>query len=166
MIHDKKIFIMIKKKYFKNSNLWTSDNRDNTFTNPVIYGDYSDPDVIRVDDDFYLVSSSFNCVPGLQILHSNDLVNWSIKGKVFTKQLPYNAFDKPQHGCGAWAPSIRHHNGEFYVYYGDPDFGIYMSKTKDPFEEWDIPILIKEAKGWIDPCPFWDSDGNAYIVHA
>lgn len=150
----------------KKSNLWMSYNRDGTYTNPIIYSDYSDPDVIRVNDDFYLVSSSFNCVPGPQLLHSNDLINWTIKGKVFTSQQPCNVYDKPKHGCGVWAPSIRYHNDEFYIYYGDPDFGIYMTKTKDPFGEWDTPILIKEAKGWIDPCPFWDSNGSAYIVHA
>ncbi|MBN2545765.1 MAG: glycoside hydrolase 43 family protein [Spirochaetes bacterium] len=143
-----------------------SDNNDGTYKNPVIFGDYSDPDAIRVKDDFYLVSSSFNCIPGLQILHSKDLVNWTIKGKIIDKLPPYDVYAKPRHGCGVWAPSIRYNNGEFYVYFADPDYGIYMSKTDDPFGNWEPLILVKEAKGRIDPCPIWDDDGSVYLVHA
>jgi beta-xylosidase len=148
------------------SKVWVPDNGDGTYKNPIIYADYSDPDVIRVGDDFYLTSSSFNCVPGLPVLHSNDLVNWKIIGSVFNKQIPIDVFNKPQHGNGAWAPSIRYHNNEFYIYYGDPDFGIYMTKAKNPAGPWDAPILVKEAKGWIDPCPFWDNEGGVFLVHA
>ena len=111
--------------------VWVPDNGDGTYKNPVIFADYSDPDVIRVGDDFYLVSSSFNCSPGLPVLHSKDLVNWTIIGHVFQKH-PSEIFNSPQHGNGVWAPSIRYHNGEFYVYYGDPDLGIFMAKTKNP----------------------------------
>ena len=145
---------------------WTPDNGDGTYTNPIIHADYSDPDVVRVGDDFYMTASSFNCIPGLPILHSKDLVSWRIVNHVFREQEPRDLFNIPQYGGGVWAPSIRFHNGEFYIYYGDPDFGIYMTKTKDPSNEWSKPLLIKGAKGWIDPCPFWDTDGNAYLVHA
>jgi beta-xylosidase len=148
------------------STVWKADNGDGTYRNPVLYADYSDPDVIRAGDDFYLVSSSFNCVPGLPVLHSRDLVNWRIVNHVFTRQLPDSVFKTPQHGKGVWAPSIRFHDGEFYVYYGDPDFGIYMSKTANPLGRWSTPYLVAPAKGWIDPCPFWDDDGKAYLVHA
>jgi len=144
---------------------WVPDNGDGTYKNPVICADYSDPDVVRVGDDFYLVSSSFNCVPGLPILHSKDLVNWTIIGHVFGK-FPYGDFDAPQHGNGVWAPSIRYHQGEFYVYYGDPDYGIFMGKAKNPAGPWGALVRVQESKGWIDPCPFWDDDGNAYLVHA
>ncbi len=144
---------------------WVSDNGDGTYKNPVIYADYSDPDVVRVGDDFYLVSSSFNCVPGLPILRSKDLVNWTIIGHVFNR-FPYGQFDVPQHGNGVWAPSIRYHRGEFYVYYGDPDYGIFMAKTRNPAGLWGPLVRVQESKGWIDPCPFWDDDGNAYLVHA
>jgi len=150
----------------KPNNIWISDNQDGTYKNPIIFGDYSDPDVIRVKDDFYLVSSSFNCIPGLQILHSKDLVNWTIRGRVFTKQPPYDVYSTPKHGCGAWAPSIRQNNGEFYIYYADPDYGIYMSKAKDPFGEWEPLIHVIESKGIIDPCPLWDDDGNVFLIHA
>ncbi len=148
------------------SKVWVADNGDGTYKNPIINADYSDPDAIRVGTDFYMTASSFNAVPGLPILHSKDLVNWSIINHVFREQMPLDVFAKPQHGNGVWAPSIRFHAGEFYIFYPDPDFGIYMSKAKDPAGEWSKPVLIKEGKGWIDPCPLWDDDGKAYLVHA
>ena len=145
--------------------VWAADNGDGTYKNPIIYSDYSDPDIIRVGDDYFLTSSSFVNTPGLPILHSKDLVNWKIVNYVFNN-IPYGKFEKPQHGNGVWAPSIRYHNGEFYIYYGDPDYGIFMSKTKDPFGKWEPLTLVRQASGWIDPCPLWDDDGNAYLVHA
>lgn len=148
------------------SKVWVADNGDGTYKNPIIHADYSDPDAIRVGDDFWMTASSFNAVPGLPILHSKDLVNWTIVNHAFREQHPKEVFDKPQHGNGVWAPSIRFHKGEYYIYYGDPDFGIYMTKTRDPRGEWSKPLLVKEAKGWIDPSPLWDDDGNAYLVHA
>ena len=113
------------------SRVWVADNGDGTYKNPIIHADYSDPDVVRVGADYYMTASSFNAVPGLPILHSNDLVNWTIVGHVFREQEPKEFFAKPQHGNGVWAPSIRYHDGEFYIYYGDPDFGVYMTKAKD-----------------------------------
>ena len=148
------------------SKVWVSDNGDGTFKNPIIHSDYSDPDVIRVGDDYYLVASSFNYVPGIPILHSKDLVNWTIIGNVFTQQPPYDRFDTVQNGGGVWAPSIRFHNKAFYIYYPDPDLGIYMIKATNPAGPWSLPLLIKKAKGWIDPCPFWDEDGKAYLINA
>ncbi|MEO6655075.1 MAG: glycoside hydrolase 43 family protein [Pyrinomonadaceae bacterium] len=148
------------------SKVWVADNGDGTYKNPIINADYSDPDAIRVGDDFYMTSSSFNAVPGLQILHSKDLVNWRIIGSVLREQEPKEIFAKPQHGGGVWAPAIRFHAGEFYIYYPDPDYGIYMTKTKDPAGEWSNPVMVEEGKGWIDPCPLWDDDGKAYLVHA
>ncbi|RPI06092.1 MAG: glycoside hydrolase, partial [Ignavibacteriae bacterium] len=96
---------------------WVADCGDGTYINPVIFADYSDPDVIRVEDDFYMVSSSFNCTPVIPVLHSKDLVNWTIIGHV-SENLPSPVFGVPQHGKGCWAPSIRFHDGEFYVFYG------------------------------------------------
>jgi beta-xylosidase len=149
-----------------NKPVWVPDNGDGTYTNPIVHADYSDPDVIRVGDDFYLTASSFNCAPGLPLLHSKDLVNWRIIGYVFQEQVPGDVFAKPQHGNGVWAPAIRYHNGSFYIFYPDPDYGIYMVKARHPAGPWTAPLLIKQAKGWIDPCPFWDNDGDAYLVHA
>ncbi len=136
-----------------------------TYKNPIIHADYSDPDVIRIGNDFYLTASSFNCVPALPILHSQDLVNWEIINHAIDI-FPDKDFDIPQHGNGVWAPALRYHKGEFWIFYGDPDRGIVMVKTRDIYGKWDPPVLIKQAKGWIDPCPIWDDDGNAYLVHA
>ena len=148
------------------SKVWIADNGDGTYKNPILHADYSDPDAVRVGDDFYMTASSFNAAPGLPILHSKDLINWRLVNYVFIKQPPFNVFDKPQHGGGVWAPAIRFHNNEFYIYYPDPDYGIYVTKAENPAGVWSEPVLIKEAKGWIDPCPLWDDDGNAYLVSA
>ncbi|WP_302544743.1 glycoside hydrolase 43 family protein [Coprobacter fastidiosus] len=147
------------------SQVWVSDLGNGKYKNPVLDADYSDPDVCRVGDDYYMTSSSFACIPALQILHSKDMVNWRIIGTAIERLLPEERFSQMQHGNGVWAPSIRYHQGEFYIYYGDPDTGIYMVKSKDPAGKWDNPVLVKAAKGIIDTCPLWDEDGNAYIVH-
>ncbi|HEX8557072.1 MAG TPA: glycoside hydrolase 43 family protein [Pyrinomonadaceae bacterium] len=146
------------------SKVWVADNGDGSYKNPVIHADFSDPDAVRVGDDFYMTASSFNAAPGLPVLHSKDLVNWSVIGYALNRQPPYEVFDRPQHGAGVWAPAIRHHNGEFYIYYPDPDRGVYLVKAKDAAGPWSAPLLVKEAKGWIDPCPLWDEDGRAYLV--
>lgn len=150
------------------SKVWVADNGDGTYKNPILHADYSDPDVVGVGDDFYMTASSFNAAPGLPILHSKDLVNWRLINYVFTRQKPFDVFDKPQHGGGVWAPAIRFHDGEYYIFYPDPDSGIYMTKTKNPALRWSEPVLIKAGKGFIDPCPLWDDDGGgqAYLVSA
>ncbi|WP_088653184.1 glycoside hydrolase family 43 protein [Geofilum rhodophaeum] len=148
------------------SEVWVSDQGDGTYVNPILYADYSDPDVVRVGDDFYMTASSFNVSPGLPILHSKDLVNWALIGHALPRQYPLEHYAKAQHGNGVWAPSFRYHKGEFYIYYGDPDFGIYMLKASDPRGPWSKPHLVKEGKGLIDPSPLWDEDGRAYLVHA
>jgi beta-xylosidase len=148
------------------SKVWVADSGDGNYKNPVLHADYSDPDVIRVGDDYYLTASSFNAVPGLPILQSKDLVNWKIISHVFTRQQPVEIYNKPQHGNGVWAPSIRYHEGEFYIYYSDPDYGIYLVKARDPLGPWSEPLLVKQAKGWIDPCPLWAADGNSYLINA
>lgn len=148
------------------SKVWVPDNGNGTYKNPVLNADYSDPDAIRVGNDYYLVSSSFADMPGLPILHSKDLVNWKIIGHALKRQPLFDHFAVPRHGDGVWAPSLRYHNGEFYLYYPDPDFGIYLIKTKDPAGTWSDPVLVQGGKGLIDPCPYWDEKGQAYLVHA
>ena len=147
------------------SNVWVSDLGNGTYKNPVLYADYSDPDAIRVGDDFFMTASSFNEAPGLPILHSTDMINWKLVNHALPDVFPIKHFNTPKRGDGVWAPSIRFHNNEYYIYWGDPDFGIYMVKTKNPFGKWEDPVLVEEGKGIIDTCPFWDEDGNAYIVH-
>jgi beta-xylosidase len=147
------------------SKVWVPDLGNGNYKNPVLYADYSDPDVCRVGSDYYLVASSFACIPGLPILHSNDLVNWTIIGYAIRQMIPEERFSNMQHGNGVWAPSIRYHNKEFYIYFGDPDVGIYMTKASDPSGIWSPLTLVKAGKGLIDSCPLWDEDGKAYIVH-
>lgn len=144
------------------SEVWCPDRGDGTYTNPVLNADYSDPDVICVGDDYYLTASSFQCMPGLPVLHSKDLVNWTIIGHALQSQFPGQL---PQHGNGVWAPSIRHHNGEFYIYWGDPDRGVMMVKAKNPAGPWEEPVCVIPGKGMIDTCPLWDDDGRCYLVN-
>lgn len=148
------------------SKVWVADLGNGMYQNPVIHADYSDPDVCAVGEDYYMTASSFQCTPGLPILHSKDLVNWRLVNYALRTLVPEEFYRLPQHGKGVWAPTIRHHNGEFYIYWGDPDFGIYMVKTDNPLGEWEKPVLVKAGKGMIDPAPLWDEDGKAYLVHA
>ena len=148
------------------SEVWVSDEGNGMYRNPVLHADYSDPDVCAVGGDYFLTASSFNCTPGLPILHSKDLVNWKIVNYALKKVEPVEYYNEPRHGKGVWAPSIRFHEGMYYIYWGDPDFGIFMVKTRDPYGEWDAPVLVKAGKGMIDPCPLWDDDGRVYLAHA
>ena len=154
------------------SEVWSPDNGDGTYNNPVINADYSDPDVCvgPSGEDYYMTASSFQCTPGLPILHSRDLVNWEIVG--YALQSLYEGdckltehYNKVQHGNGVWAPSIRYHQGEYYIYWGDPDHGVYMVKTKDPAGEWEKPVCVIRGKGYIDTTPLWDEDGRCYLVN-
>lgn len=144
--------------------VWVPDLGNGRYRNPVIHADYSDPDIVRVGDDFFMVASSFCHMPALPLLHSRDLVNWRIVNHV-CERLDLPGYDRVQHGKGVWAPSIRYHAGRFWVFFPLPDEGIFMSQTEDPFGAWSTPHCLKQAKGWIDPCPLWDDDGTAWLVH-
>mgnify|MGYP000202840529 FL=1 len=143
--------------------MWLADLGNGNYRNPILYADYSDPDAIRVGEDYFMVASSFSNSPALPILHSKDLVNWKVVNYCL-KHIPEFRYNNPLHGCGVWAPSIRYYEGTYYVCFPMPDEGIYMTTTKDPFGEWSEPVNIRPGAGWIDPCPFWDDDGNAYLV--
>jgi beta-xylosidase len=157
------------------SEVWCPDKGDGTYTNPVINADYSDPDVCvgPSGEDYYLTASSFQCIPGLPILHSRDLVNWQIVGYAIKDKLYaghrelIEHYNTVQHGNGVWAPSIRYHDGQYYIYWGDPDYGVFMVKTLngDPAGEWTDPLLVIEGKGYIDTTPLWDEDGRCYLVN-
>lgn len=148
------------------SQVWVADNGDGTYKNPILHADYSDPDVIRVGTDYYMTASSFTCTPGLPVLHSKDMVNWKLINYALPEQVPTEVFDVPQHGKGVWAPSMNYRNGELHIYYPDPDYGIYMIKTKNPAGAWSKPVLVLPGKGIIDPASFWDDDGQAYLAVA
>ena len=145
--------------------MWIADNGDGTYSNPILYTDYSDPDVIRVGEDFFMVASSFCNSPSVPVLHSKDLVNWKVISYAM-ERLPFDYYDKPVHGCGAWAPSIRYHDGWYYIFIPMPDEGIFMVKSDNPFQGFEEPVCVRKVTGWIDPCPFWDDDGKAYMVTA
>ena len=156
------------------SHTWNPNLPGGMYKNPIIDADYSDPDVCRVGNDYYMTASSFACFPGLQILHSTDLVNWSIVGTALKDHYPVlpEFANGPldyrkgiQHGNYVWAPAIRYHDGWFYIYWGDPDQGLFMVKTQDVSGDWSEPVLVKAGKGLIDCCPLWDDDGKAYLSH-
>ena len=139
------------------------DNIKMRYQNPILRGDYSDPDVIRVGEDFYMISSSFTYVPGIPVLHSKDLVHWELTGYA-ADHLPFERYRKPAHKCGTWAPSLRYHQGLFYVYVCMPDEGLFAFTAEDPAGRWDCH-WVKDVSGWIDPCPLFDEDGRAWLVH-
>ncbi|MCM1066866.1 MAG: glycoside hydrolase 43 family protein [Muribaculaceae bacterium] len=139
------------------------------YVNPVIHADYSDPDVVAAPDGktFYMTASSFQCAPGLPILKSEDLVNWTLVNHAIDAVPPTDFYAAaPRHGKGVWAPCIKYHGGEYFIYWGDPDFGIFMVKTDNPEGRWSEPVLVKAGKGMIDPTPLWDADGKAYLANA
>ncbi|MDE6370640.1 MAG: glycoside hydrolase 43 family protein [Duncaniella sp.] len=143
---------------------WVPDRGDGTYVNPIIFADYADPDAIRVGDDYWMVASSFTSFPGIPVLHSRDMVNWEIVSYVYDR-LPSGKYDRPQHGEGSWAPAIRYHDGMYYVYFCTPWDGLYVARATDPRGPWDLTCMLEVTK-WEDPCPFWDEDGQAYLVHS
>ncbi|MGW2783445.1 family 43 glycosylhydrolase [Streptomyces populi] len=145
----------------------SADLGDGTYRNPVLDADWSDPDPLCVGDDFYLTASSFGRVPGLPLLHSRDLVNWTLVGHALQRLEPARAFRTPRPDGGVWAPALRHHDDRFWIFWGDPDHGIFQVNAPEIRGPWTRPHLVKEGKGLIDPCPLWDEEtGEAYLVHA
>ena len=138
------------------------DQGNGTYINPVLCADFSDPDVIRVGDKFYMVASDFHFV-GMQILESNDLVNWRYVTQV------YNRFDLPgwdtnsHYAGGSWAPALRYHDGKFWIFFCTPDEGLFMTQAERPEGPWSPLHCLKAVAKWEDPCPFWDDNGQAYL---
>jgi beta-xylosidase len=139
------------------------------YRNPILYADYSDPDVIRVGSHYYLIASTFHFVPGIPILESTDLVHWTILGHAINKldmDPRYNLTNGNRYGMGVWAPAIRRHNGLFYIYFPTPTEGIYVTTARKITGPWSEPVAIIAQPGLEDPCPFWDDNGNAYLIHS
>ncbi|WP_322404907.1 glycoside hydrolase 43 family protein [Massilia luteola] len=145
---------------------WIADLGDGRYRNPVLHADYSDPDVIRVGDMFYMTASSFNNAPGLPLLESHDLVNWTLVGHALPRLEPAAVFARPQYGKGVWAPCLRWHDGRFWIFYPDPDYGVYVMTAEHFSGPWSAPRLLLAGRGIIDPAPLWDDDGKAYLMHA
>lgn len=135
-----------------NTGAW-GDNGDGTYNNPVLEADYSDPDIIRVGDDYYLVTSTFQLSPGLTILHSTDLVNWKIINSAvkditqISSSFNYTGMNK--YGRGIWAPCLTYNekNKTFYIHFGTPDEGFFMVKTQDIYGEWSELYQLKKPDG-------------------
>ncbi len=147
--------------------VWSwGDQGNGTYRNPILPADFSDPDAIRVGGDFYLVASSFHFV-GMQVLHSRDLVNWQYLGQVFHRLTMSPKFDAMTgYAQGPWAPTIRFHDGTYYIFVCTPHGGLFMWHAKNPAGPWSPTVTVKAVDGWEDPCPFWDDDGKAYLVHS
>ena len=147
-----------------NGNTW-GDTGDGRFLNPVLAADYSDPDAIRVGDKYYMVASDFHFL-GMQVLESDDLVNWRLISQIYDRfDLP--GWDGNQHySGGSWAPAIRWHDGKFRVYFCTPEEGLFMSTAENPAGPWEPLHCVKAIPRWEDPCPFWDEDGQAYLGHS
>jgi beta-xylosidase len=154
-----------------------------SYRNPMLYADYSDPDVVRDGKRYYLVASSFHFSPGIPVLESLDLVHWRILGHVLprlnfapgydlvppftlTDATARPVGDGQRYGGGVWAPSVRYHDHKFYVYWPTPDEGIFVSTAAHMQGPWSAPVAVLSGPGYEDPCPFWDTDGKAYLVHA
>jgi beta-xylosidase len=139
------------------------------YSNPILFADYSDPDVIRDGPNYYLIASTFHFVPGIPILQSTDLVHWTIIGHVVNRldmDPRYSMIGGNRYGKGVWAPSIRKHDGRFFVYFPTPSEGIFMSTAEKITGPWTEPQAVIAGPGLEDPCPFWDDDGNAYLIHS
>ncbi len=166
-IHFSNIHIQTKKPddrpdFVKEDTEGWGDQGDGTYVNPVLNADFSDPDVIRVGNKYYMVASDFHFL-GMQVLESEDMVNWQYISQIY-KRFDEPGWDDNQHYAGgSWAPAIRYHDGLFYVYFCTPDEGLYMSTAKDPHGPWAPLHLVKRVEKWEDPCPFWDEDGQAYL---
>jgi beta-xylosidase len=144
------------------------DLGNGTFANPVIPGDYSDIDAIRVGSSYYAISSTFQYSPGVVILQSKDLVNWEIFGHVvkdLTVISPELNWDKMnRYGRGIWAGSLRYYKGKFWVYFGTPEEGFFMSSAVNPAGPWEPLHAVWRVAGWDDCCSFCDDDGQLYLV--
>lgn len=159
---------------------------ERTYRNPILFADYSDPDVIRVGTDYYMVASTFHFSPGLPVLKSKDLVHWTIIAHALPRLSfdpsydlpgPFNFTDASErarlhpdmghrYSAGVWAPAIRYREGRFYIYFATPTDGIFMVSATDPEGPWTPPLRLVAQAGLEDPCPFWDDDGKAYLVHS
>ncbi|MBO4330944.1 MAG: glycoside hydrolase 43 family protein [Oscillospiraceae bacterium] len=136
------------------------DMGDGSYRNPVLFADYSDPDCIRVGDDYWLICSEFNFM-GMPVLHSRDLVNWELVNRVYTRLEGYDRIER--YGEGSWAPALRFHDGVFYIYFCTPKDGLFMCRAENPRGEWSEPLCVSPTPGWEDPCPIWDDDGSAWL---
>lgn len=142
---------------------WSADNGNGTYTNPIFYDECSDPDIIRVGEDFYLTSTTMHSVPGLPVLHSKDLVNWELLSYALTEFDLGEEFrleqGKESYGQGIWAPCIRYHEGVFYIFSNINRHGLQVFTSADPRGPWtrhpigeniyDLSVLFENGKIYV-----------------
>jgi beta-xylosidase len=147
---------------------WGDEGTTGHYRNPVLPADYSDVDCIRVGSYYYAISSTFQYSPGMIVLRSSDLVNWSILGHAvpdLTRISPELNWDRmARYGRGIWAGAIRFHSGSYWIYFGTPDEGYFMTQARNPAGPWEPLHCVLPEPGWDDCCPFWDDDGQGYLV--
>jgi beta-xylosidase len=150
-----------------NQGAW-GDQGDGTFKNPVLPGDFSDPDVIRVGGDYYFITSTFQYSPGMAVLHSKDLVNWQFLSHCvsdLTQMGPEFNWDRMnRYNRGIYAGTIRYHDGKFWVFWTTMDEGVFMTTATNAAGPWAPVTRVWDSRGWDDPAPFWDDDGQAYLI--
>jgi beta-xylosidase len=141
-----------------------NDNGDGTYTNPVIFSDFPDLDVIRVDSAYYMVSTNMFIFPGVTILKSSDLVNWEYCCNVvqrFDYSQCYKLIGCNRYSHGQWATSLKYHNGKYYLLFITLDEGGFIVSATKPEGPWKIKKL---PRGFNDPGLFFDDDGKIYVV--
>ncbi|WP_322966223.1 glycoside hydrolase family 43 protein [Sphingomonas fuzhouensis] len=145
------------------------DQGDGRFVNPIIPADYSDLDAIRVGDTYYAISSTLHTSPAMVILRSTDMVNWTTIGHAVSDlaELGEDSLTWRKmagYGRGMWAGAIRHHAGRFYIYFASPVSGLYVTTSERAEGPWTPPRSLLREQGHDDPCPFWDTDGSAWLA--
>ena len=121
---------------------YVTDIKNGCYQNPVLPMDFSDPDAIRVGEDYYLISSSFTYLPGVPVLHSKDLVHWERIGNC-VERLPFDRYAQPAHGCGTWAPALRYHAGRFYAFIPPAGRGHFLHRSHRPRRSLECAALRK-----------------------
>lgn len=168
------VIIILPSVAFAQQTSVFGDVENGIFRNPVIPSDYSDPDIIRVGEDYYGIASTFCFSPGMIIIHSKDLVHWEIVNHVVDDisflNPDLNWTSMKGYYNGIWAGSLRYHQGMFYCHFATPQGGWFVATTKDIYGKWKVQAMKdgngKElrGRGWDDVCPLWDDDGQAYII--
>lgn len=136
-----------------------------TVANPILPSDFSDPDVIRVGNKYYMTCSEFHYM-GMPIMESEDLINWRVITQIYDS-IPLPGYSEMErYGQGTWAPSLRYHDGKFWIFVCTPYDGLFMTNAERPEGPWSPLHCVKKVERWEDPCPFWDEDGQAYLGHS
>jgi beta-xylosidase len=145
---------------------WTADNGNGTFTNPLFQDEFSDPDIIRVGEDYYMTGTTMHVMPGLPVLHSRDLVNWRLLGYAFDRLDlgPEYRMEggRDAYGAGIWAPTIRFHNGTFHIFSNVNGYGMQVFTASRPEGPWKHHSLGGNIH---DISVLFDDDGRIYAVH-